>query len=159
MFVYFSEYDIRMFLLVLWLRNLFFGRHTCATGGIEKGSSKMCTGVQMGRGSENRSYDTYILNGWPQTNVVEYFLCIYSAKYTRTSLPARKMSLFSSIIITNILSYAIIRIQFSFSFFYIRISTKKQALDFLKRIFCIIVCLKFFCDKKLVTPLLFFNFQ
>ena len=110
MFVYFSEYDIRMFLLVLWLRNLFFGRHTCATGGIEKGSSKMCTGVQMGRGSENRSYDTYILNGWPQTNVVEYFLCIYSAKYTRTSLPARKMSLFSSIIITNILSYAIIRI-------------------------------------------------
>ena len=28
----------------------------------------------------HRSYDTYILNGWPQTNVVEHFLLIGSAK-------------------------------------------------------------------------------
>ena len=33
----------------------------------------------------------YILNGWPLTNVGEYFLCNDSAKYTRASLPARKM--------------------------------------------------------------------
>ena len=31
----------------------------------------------------------------PQTNVVEYFLCIGSVKYTRAGPPARKMSLFS----------------------------------------------------------------
>ena len=50
----------------------------------------------------------YVLNGWPQTNVMEYFLCTGTAKYTKASSPARKMSLFSSIIITTILSYAII---------------------------------------------------
>ena len=44
----------------------------------------------------------HALNGWPQRNVVEYFLYIGLAKY--------KMSLFSFIIITIILSYAIIRI-------------------------------------------------
>ena len=38
------------------------------------------------------------------------FLCISPAKYTRASLPARKMSLFSSITIKIILSHAIIRI-------------------------------------------------
>ena len=38
------------------------------------------------------------------------FLCIGLAKYTKASPPAKKMSLFSSIIITIILSYAIIRI-------------------------------------------------
>ena len=59
---------------------------------------------------KNRSEDTYVLNEWPQTNLVEYFLCIGPAKYTKGSPPARKMSLFSSIIITIILSYAIIRI-------------------------------------------------
>ena len=41
---------------------------------------------------------------------MEYFLCIGTAKYTKASPPARKMSLFSSIIITIVLSYAIIRI-------------------------------------------------
>ena len=50
-----------------------------------------------------------VLNGWPQTNVVEYFLYIGTAKYTKASPPARKI-LFSSIIITIILSYTIIRI-------------------------------------------------
>ena len=38
------------------------------------------------------------------------FLCIGPAKYTRASPPLRKMLLFSSTIITFILSYAIIRI-------------------------------------------------
>ena len=42
------------------------------------------------------------LNGWPQTNVVEYFLCIGLVRYTR----ARKVSLCSSIMIMIILSYA-----------------------------------------------------
>ena len=41
---------------------------------------------------------------------MKYFLCIGTAKYTKTSLPARKISFFSSIIIAIILSYAIIRI-------------------------------------------------
>ena len=39
---------------------------------------------------------TYVLNRWSQTNVVEYFLCTGSAKYTRASPPARKMLLLSS---------------------------------------------------------------
>ena len=52
----------------------------------------------------------YVLNGWPQTNFVEYFLYIGTIKYTKTSPPARRMSLFSYIIITNILSYVIIKI-------------------------------------------------
>ena len=42
--------------------------------------------------------------------LVDYFLCIGTAKYTKASPPARKMSLFSSIIITIILCYVIIRI-------------------------------------------------
>ena len=67
--------------------------------------------VRIGIGKlKNRSQDTYVLNGSLETNVVEYFLCIGSVKYTRASPPARKMSLFSSIIITIVLSYAIIRI-------------------------------------------------
>ena len=37
-------------------------------------------------------------------------LCIITTKYTKTSPPAKKMSLFISIIITITLSYAIIRI-------------------------------------------------
>ena len=43
-------------------------------------------------------------------NVVEYFLCIGPAKNTKASLPARKIMLFSSIIITVIFSYMIIKI-------------------------------------------------
>ena len=34
----------------------------------------------------------YVLNEWPQANVVEYFLCIGLAKYTIASPSARKMS-------------------------------------------------------------------
>ena len=39
---------------------------------------------------------------------MEYFLCIGPAKCSKASPPARKMSLFSSVIITIILSYVII---------------------------------------------------
>ena len=62
------------------------------------------------KGYKHTHTHTYVLNRWPQTTVVEYLLCIGPAKYTKASPPARKMSLFSSIIITIILSYAIIRI-------------------------------------------------
>ena len=55
-----------------------------------------------GEGVENFVQDTYVL--------VFVFLCIGPAKYTKASPPAKKMSLFSSITITIILSYAIIRI-------------------------------------------------
>ena len=53
----------------------------------------------------------YVRTKWMAPNkFVEYFLCVGPAKYTKASLPARKMLLFSSIAITIILSYAIIRI-------------------------------------------------
>ena len=58
---------------------------------------------------KNRSLDRYVINGWLQTNVVKYFLCIGTANYTKASPPARRMSLFSFNIITIILSYVIIR--------------------------------------------------
>ena len=82
---------------------------------------------------------------------MEYFLFNGVAKYTTASPRARKMSLFSSIIIMNILSYAIIRIclLLPYSNFY-----KKQAFDFLKRNSYTNVCMKFLCDPKLITPLL-----
>ena len=54
----------------------------------------------------------YVRTKWmaPSKCCTIFFLCIGLAKYTKASPPARKMSLFSSIIITIILSYAIIRI-------------------------------------------------
>ena len=48
----------------------------------------MCT---RGRGLKNWSKDTYVLNGWPQTNNEEYFLCIGLDKYTTASPPASKV--------------------------------------------------------------------
>ena len=61
------------------------------------------------------------MGGWPQKNVAKYSLVIGLAKYTRASPSARKMSLFSSIIITIILSYAIIRI-YTIWYFYFQVS-------------------------------------
>ena len=77
------------------------------------------------------------------------------AKHFRASPLARKISLFYSIIITIILSYAIIRISLLllYSNFH-----KKRAFDFLKRKFCTNVCLKLRCDPKLITPFLIFQF-
>ena len=74
-----------------------------------------------GGGLKIWSRDAYVLNGLPQTNVVEYYLSISPSKYARASPPARKMSLFSSIIITIVLSYAIIRI-YTFLHIYLQVS-------------------------------------
>ena len=62
--LYFSEYDIWMFLFVFVLR-IGHPLSKYATGGMERGSSKMCTGACRGRGSKNKSWDTYVLNEWP----------------------------------------------------------------------------------------------
>ena len=84
--LYFSEYDVRMFLL-------FFGWEighllsTYITRGMEGRPCKMCTGAHRGKGLKNWSWDTYLLNGWPQANVVESFLCFGLVKYTRASPP------------------------------------------------------------------------
>ena len=70
----------------------------------------MCTGAYRRRLVE-KLVIRYVHTKWmAQTSVVEYFLCIGSAKYTTASPPTRKISLFPSIIITIILSYAIIRL-------------------------------------------------
>ena len=73
----------------------------------------------------------YVLNRWPQTNVVKYSWCIGLAKYTRASTAAKKTSLLFSIIIKIILSYAIIRIYSPSSIF--ESPKKKQAFDFLRK--------------------------
>ena len=54
----------------------------------------------------------YVRTKWmaPKKCCGIFFVCIGPAKYTIASPPARKMSLFSSIIIKIILSYVIIRI-------------------------------------------------
>ena len=106
-YLYFSEYSIRIFLFVFWLRNRLTNKYV-RNQGNGRGLSKMCTGAYRERGLKNRSQNTYVLNGWLQANVVEYCLCIGLAKYTKASPPIRK--LFSSVIIMIILSYAIIRI-------------------------------------------------
>ena len=72
---------------------------TYATGAMEGCHPKCVQMCNWGEGLKNRSQDTCVLNGWPQTNVAKYFLCIGSAKYTRASQPTRKVPLFSSITI------------------------------------------------------------
>ena len=79
-------------------------------------------------GLKNRSYGTYLLNGWPQTNVLECVLCPGMAKYAKASPPARKVSLFSSIIITIILSYAIIRIYITLHI-YLQVSEAERQAE------------------------------
>ena len=113
--LYFSEYDVWMLLSVFWLKNR-TSINTYATGEMEEGS-KICTGTYREWELKNWSWDTHVLNGWPQTNFVKYFLYIGLAKYTRASLPVRKMLLFSSIIITIILPYVIIIIYSPSSIF------------------------------------------
>ena len=49
--LYFSEYDIRMFLFVFWLRNTPSIKYTRSWGN-GGGSSKMCTGAYRTRGVE-----------------------------------------------------------------------------------------------------------
>ena len=190
--LYFSEYDIRMFLFVFWLRNRPSIKYVRNQGNGE-GSSKMFTDAYRGRGV-SRFMCTYALTLslfmflsyrvlWQQITVsirlfFTWVLCIYiildkgchilyvfglnstvcihivgvrtkdrvveklvlryvstkwmapnkycriflsigTPKYTKVSPPARKMSLFSFIIITIILSYAIIRIYIIFLFFFL----------------------------------------
>ena len=84
-------------------------------------------------GEDEKSIIRYIHIKWMvQTNFGEY---IGSTKNTRASAPARKMSLFSFIIITIILSYAIIRIQFPSIFESPHTQTKNRHSIFLKEIF------------------------
>ena len=65
----------------------------------------------QGREGVEKSFLRYGRTKWMAPNkCCGIFFCTGTAKYTKASLPARKMSLFSSIIITIILSYAIIRI-------------------------------------------------
>ena len=132
-----KEFIFRMFIFqwILYsnIRICFFGREighplsTYAAGEMEGVIQNVYKCVQGEGGLKNWAWDTYVLNGWPQRNAVEYFLCIGSAKYTRALPPARKM-LFSSIIITIILSYAIIGILSSSSIF--ESPQKKQASIF-----------------------------
>ena len=61
--LYFSEYDIRMLLFIFWLTNRPSIKYVRNWAGQPK-----CVQVRTARGElKNRSYDTYVLNGWPQT--------------------------------------------------------------------------------------------
>ena len=70
----------------------------------QNGSYSRC--VKEEGGLKDRSKNTCVRDGWSQTNIAEYFLCIRPVRYIKVSSPARKISQFSSIIITIILSYA-----------------------------------------------------
>ena len=78
----------------------------------ENGAYSECVDTRArGRGFE-KLVIRYVRTKWmvPNKCCGIFFLCIGLAKYTRASSPARKMLLFSSIIITIVLSYAIIKI-------------------------------------------------
>ena len=67
-----------------------------------EGYSKFVHMLRKGRGVEKLVIrDSYVLNGWPRTNFVEFFLAL-----VRPSI----LELFSSVIIAIILWYAITRI-------------------------------------------------
>ena len=72
----------------------------------QNGSYSRCVKEEGGGGLKDRSKNTCVRDGWSQTNIAEYFLCIRPVRYIKVSSPARKISQFSSIIITIILSYA-----------------------------------------------------
>ena len=108
-YVYFSEYDSQiLFICFLVEKQAIFITYVHSLRNGER-SSKMCTSAHKGRRIEKSVINMYVPNGWSPKNV-DYFLCLRSANCTRASLPARKMSLFSSIIVMITLSYAIIRI-------------------------------------------------
>ena len=67
------------------------------------------------------------MNGFKQM-LWTIFLCIGPAKYTKASLQAKKMSLFSSIIITIIFSYAIIRI-YTILHIYLQVSGTERLVE------------------------------
>ena len=88
-------------------------------------------------GLRNSSWDTCVLNRWPQTNVLEYFLSTGMAKYTIASPPARKMSLISSIIIAIILSCALIRIYIILHIFCMSLKLRgwQNCIEWLDRVY------------------------
>ena len=147
-FQYFSEYDIRMFILVFWLRNMSSIKYVHNLGNGGEVIQKVYRCVQK-EGVEKSVMRQYILNEWPQANVAAYFLCIDLVKYNTASPPAKKITLFSSITITII---RIIRIQ-SPSIFE---SPQKKTLDFLKRRSYTNIYLKFLCNATLITLLFIF---
>ena len=107
-YLYFSEYNIRMFLFIFWLRNRLSIKYVrnWGNGGVHPKRFQVRTG---GRGVQN-SVKRYVSTKWMAPNKrCGIFLCISSVKYTRASPPVGKMLLISSIIIT-ILSNAVIRI-------------------------------------------------
>ena len=107
--LYFSKYDIWMLLFVFWLRNRPSIKYVSnwENGGE---SSKMCTGGYSGRGVE-KLVIRYVRTKWiaPNKFCEIFFVCWFGqVHYSITA--SKKFSLFSSIIITIILSSAIIRI-------------------------------------------------
>ena len=38
---------------------------------------------KRGGGLKDRSKNTYVRDGWPQTNIAEYFLCIRPVRYLK----------------------------------------------------------------------------
>ena len=66
----------------VFLQKCFSSECLCFRNG-GRGSSKMRAYANKGKGLKNRSWDMYVRDGWPQTNVAEYFLCTDPAKYTK----------------------------------------------------------------------------
>ena len=103
----------------------------------------------------------YVCTKWMAPNKCcgIFFVCIGLAKYTKASSPARKMLLFSSIIITTILSYAIIRI-YTILHIYLQVSETEGlaelhwviGLSVLEQIYSI-----YFRGISLVLPRMFFQ--
>ena len=80
---------------------------------------------------------TECLKNWMTPNkCCGVLLCIGTVQYTKKSPPARKMSLFSSIIITNILSYVIIRIYIILHI-YLQISETEDCQNCIEQTKCI----------------------
>ena len=105
---YFSEYNNRMLLFAFWLRNrpsIKYVRKWKKRGG----SSKKCTCAYSER-RVGKLVKRYVRTKWMASNKFCGIFFIGSVKYTRASPPGRKMLLLSSIIITIVLLYAIIRI-------------------------------------------------
>ena len=107
--LYFSKYDIWMLLFVFWLRNRPSIKYVSnwENGGE---SSKMCTGGYSGRGVE-KLIIRYVRTKWIAPNkFCEIFFVYWFGQVHYSITASKKFSLFSSIIITIILSSATIRI-------------------------------------------------
>ena len=81
--LYLSEYDVRMFLFVFWLRSRPSIKYMHNWGNREGVIQNVYRCVQEKEGGGEKSVVRYVRIKWTPPNVVEYFLCIGSAKYTR----------------------------------------------------------------------------